>query len=149
MADVASKAIAEYPFAELHRPPASPAPPAGCPTCGAFPRPASDSASRGISPQTTLPQPIADALLLVRTLTPRERTVFQFLGFGHDNRSIARALMISERTVKRYVTAILTKLKLESRLQAGLTALLIYSSLAADSYWPESPMDLPWAACDT
>jgi hypothetical protein len=32
--------------------------------------------------------------------------------------------MISERTAKRHVTAILTKLRLESRLQAGITALI-------------------------
>jgi len=74
------------------------------------------------------------ALMLTRALTPRERIVFQFLGFGYDNRSIARELNISERTVKRYVTAILAKLKLESRLQAGLTALIISSSTAADAY---------------
>jgi DNA-binding NarL/FixJ family response regulator len=84
---------------------------------------------------------MAAALLLTRALTPRERTVFQLLGFGYDNRSIARDLEISERTVKRYVTAILTKLKLESRLQAGLTALIISS--ATDGYWPESLMELP------
>jgi DNA-binding NarL/FixJ family response regulator len=99
--------------------------------------------------RAALPQPMAAALLLTRTLTPRERTVFQLLGFGYDNRSIARELRISERTVKRYVTAVLTKLKLESRLQAGLTALIISSSSAADAYWPESRMELPWAAGDT
>jgi DNA-binding NarL/FixJ family response regulator len=32
---------------------------------------------------------------------------------------------ISERTVKRYITLILGKLGLESRLQAGLAALII------------------------
>jgi DNA-binding NarL/FixJ family response regulator len=89
--------------------------------------------------RATLPQPLAAALLLTRTLTARERTVFQLLGFGYDNRSISRDLKISERTVKRYVTAILAKLKLESRLQAGLTALIIYS--ATDEFWPESLME--------
>jgi len=70
-----------------------------------------------------------DALLLAPTLAPRERTVFLLLGLGYNNRSIARALNISERTAKRYVTVILGKLQLESRLQAGLTALVM--SLAA------------------
>jgi DNA-binding NarL/FixJ family response regulator len=37
---------------------------------------------------------------------------------------------ISERTVKRHVTVILAKLRLESRLQAGLAALLISSASA-------------------
>jgi DNA-binding NarL/FixJ family response regulator len=57
-----------------------------------------------------LPEPIAVAHRLARTLTPREHGVFELLGLGYDNRSIARELKISERTVKRYVTAILTKL---------------------------------------
>jgi len=86
---------------------------------------------------------MAGALFRTRALTPRERTVFQLLGFGYDNRSIARELTISERTVKRYVTAILTKLRLESRLQAGLTALIISASSATDTYWPEGRLVLP------
>lgn len=77
--------------------------------------------------RAALPQHIAAALLLVSTLSPRERTAFELLGLGYDNRSIARELQISERTTKRHVTAILKKLKLESRLQAGLTALILSS----------------------
>jgi DNA-binding NarL/FixJ family response regulator len=75
--------------------------------------------------QAVLPRHIAAALSLAHGLTPRERIVFHLLGSGYDNRSIARELAISERTVKRYVTAILAKLRLESRLQAGLTALFL------------------------
>ncbi|WP_372492326.1 LuxR C-terminal-related transcriptional regulator [Actinomadura litoris] len=37
-------------------------------------------------------------------------------------------MQISERTVKRHVTAILEKLALESRLQAGLVAFVIGQS---------------------
>ena len=103
--------------------------PAGsCPVCGA-----SLVAAPGLQPRS-----MADALLL----TDRERVVFRLLGFGYDNRSIARELEISERTVKRYVTCILAKLELESRLQAGLAALVISSSSAAGAYWPKSRMDL-------
>ena len=76
----------------------------------------------------TIPQPIAAALRSTQRLSARERTVFQFLGAGYDNRSIARELCVSERTVKRHVTVILAKLGLESRLQAGLAALIISSS---------------------
>jgi DNA-binding NarL/FixJ family response regulator len=76
----------------------------------------------------TIPQPIAAALRFTRRLSAREWTVFQFLGAGYDNRSIARELGVSERTVKRHVTVILAKLSLESRLQAGLAALIISSS---------------------
>jgi DNA-binding CsgD family transcriptional regulator len=148
---VADPASGEYPLAE---PAALPA--GSCPSCGGYIRPARADAGQavnGISLRAAIPQPMAAALLLARTLTPRERAVFQLLGFGYDNRSIARALAISERTVKRYITAILAKLKLESRLQAGLTALIISSSSAAESYWPEnwpeSHVDLPTATCNT
>jgi DNA-binding CsgD family transcriptional regulator len=99
-----------------------------CPVCGA---------SLGVAPGLQ-PRSMTDALLL----THRERVVFRLLGFGYDNRSIARELEISERTVKRYVTGILAKLELESRLQAGLAALIISSSSASDAYWPKSRMDL-------
>jgi DNA-binding NarL/FixJ family response regulator len=98
-----------------------------CPACGA---------SLAVTPGGYT-RPMAEAL----ALTSRERTVFRLLGLGYDNRSIARELDISERTVKRYVTAILAKLELESRLQAGLAALIISSSSAADAYWPKSRMD--------
>ena len=119
-------------------PPLSPirtAPFPACPACGASQRPA-------------LPEPLAAALLLTRTLTPRERTVFRLLGFGYDNRSIARELKISERTVKRYVTAILAKLQLRSRLQAGLSALILSWSPAAEASWPEGLMDSAGTAGD-
>jgi DNA-binding CsgD family transcriptional regulator len=88
-----------------------------------------------------LPEPIAVAHRLARTLTPREHSVFELLGFGYDNRSIARELQISERTVKRYVTAILAKLGLRSRLQAGLSALLLSWARSAGTGLPEGLMD--------
>ena len=91
--------------------------------------------------RATLPQPIAAALLRTPSLSPREMAVFELLGLGYDNRSLARVLQVSERTAKRHVTAILTKLRLESRLQAGLTALLTASLPPADLSWPEGRMD--------
>ena len=83
-----------------------------------------------------IPQPIAAALRSTQQLSSRERAVFQLLGIGYDNRSIARELRVSERTVKRHVSVILAKLKLESRLQAGLAALLISSSTAVGAKCP-------------
>jgi DNA-binding NarL/FixJ family response regulator len=82
----------------------------------------------GIVFRATIPQPVAAALRSIRRLSARELTVFHFLGAGYDNRSIARELGVSERTVKRHVTVILAKLGLESRLQAGLAALVTSSS---------------------
>lgn len=75
--------------------------------------------------RAALPGPIVEALLLVPSLTTRELATFHLLGAGYDNNSIARRLSISERTVKRHVTAILWKLGLASRLQAGLAAMAV------------------------
>jgi DNA-binding CsgD family transcriptional regulator len=91
--------------------------------------------------RVTLPEPIAVAHRRVRHLTPRERSVFRLLGLGYDNRAIAHELNISERTVKRYITAILAKLGLRSRLQAGLCALLLFREPPAGAGWPEGLMD--------
>jgi DNA-binding CsgD family transcriptional regulator len=130
---VADRVPTEFARAEL-RPLADddPGPAGPCPVCGG-----SFAAAPGLEPRS-----MADALLL----THRERVVFRLLGFGYDNRTIARELAISERTVKRYVTGILAKLELESRLQAGLAALVISSSSAAAAYWPKGRMDLPRSA---
>jgi DNA-binding NarL/FixJ family response regulator len=97
-----------------------------CHACGAVLPPAGQDAP-GMVLRATVPQPIAAALRSTHLLSARERTVFHLLGVGYDNRSIARELGVSERTVKRHVTVILAKLRLESRLQAGLTALIISS----------------------
>jgi DNA-binding CsgD family transcriptional regulator len=53
-----------------------------------------------------------------RTLTPRERQVIGLVATGRTNRAIARQLSISERTVDRHVSNILTKLDLPSRSAA-------------------------------
>lgn len=79
----------------------------------------------GCRPADRLPIPgrLKNAIPRVDRLSPREHLVLRMLGTGYDNRSIAHQLDISERTVKRHITAILLKLDLESRLQAGLVGL--------------------------
>jgi len=52
------------------------------------------------------------------TLTERELQVIRLIAAGETNRSIAHALEISERTVDRHVSNILTKLDLSSRAAA-------------------------------
>jgi len=52
------------------------------------------------------------------TLSPREREVLRLFAGGHSNKQIARALGITERTVKFHVTSILNKLGAENRAQA-------------------------------
>ncbi|HEY6779026.1 MAG TPA: LuxR C-terminal-related transcriptional regulator, partial [Thermoleophilaceae bacterium] len=53
-------------------------------------------------------------------LTPRELEVLRFVAAGETNRAIAAELVLSERTVDRHVSNILTKLGVSSR--AGATA---------------------------
>lgn len=53
-------------------------------------------------------------------LTPREQDVLVELGNGLSNCEIATKLFISENTVKKHVSNILSKLELEHRTQAAL-----------------------------
>ena len=55
-------------------------------------------------------------------LTAREREVLIEIGRGRSNREIARALALSEKTVKAHVSAVLAKLGVPDRTQAALHA---------------------------
>jgi DNA-binding NarL/FixJ family response regulator len=59
---------------------------------------------------------------VLERLTPRERDVLGLLGDGRTNREIARALTVSEKTVKTHVSNILAKLDVRDRTQAALIA---------------------------
>jgi len=86
---------------------------------GVFPQtaPTTESLSKQASEvkTTELPAEIA-------ALTPREKEVLIHLGSGASNREIAKALHISEGTVKNHVTRILSQLGLRDRTQAALLA---------------------------
>ncbi|MFI0942576.1 response regulator [Streptomyces sp. NPDC021020] len=56
------------------------------------------------------------------TLTDRENEVLAHIADGRSNREIARALVLSEKTVKTHVSNILMKLDLADRTQAALWA---------------------------
>ncbi|HEX6471987.1 MAG TPA: response regulator transcription factor [Streptosporangiaceae bacterium] len=56
-------------------------------------------------------------------LSPREREVLAELARGRSNRQIARALTLSEETVKSHVSSILAKLNLSDRTQAAIFGL--------------------------
>jgi NarL family two-component system response regulator LiaR len=57
------------------------------------------------------------------TLTARELETLQLVAQGLSNREIARRMGITERTVAKYVGALLAKLHLANRTQAALYAL--------------------------
>ncbi|MBL1089224.1 response regulator transcription factor [Streptomyces sp. 9-7] len=56
------------------------------------------------------------------SLTDRESEVLGLIADGRSNREIARALVLSEKTVKTHVSNILMKLDLADRTQAALWA---------------------------
>src|SRR5580693_4290823 len=55
-------------------------------------------------------------------LTAREHEVLAELAKGRSNREIARALNVSEKTVKAHVSSVLAKLGVQDRTQAALFA---------------------------
>ncbi|HSD40315.1 MAG TPA: response regulator [Burkholderiales bacterium] len=59
---------------------------------------------------------------LLNQLTGREREILQHLARGESNKAIARALSISQETVKLHVRHVLAKLNLSSRVEAAVFA---------------------------
>jgi DNA-binding NarL/FixJ family response regulator len=55
-------------------------------------------------------------------LTPRELTILEMIGSGMTNRAIGDRLFLSEKSIKHYVTNILRKLQVRSRVEAALLA---------------------------
>ncbi len=55
-------------------------------------------------------------------LTPREREILECIADGYSNKMIARALDITDGTVKLHVKAILRKLGARSRVEAAVAA---------------------------
>ncbi|MEV4129580.1 response regulator transcription factor [Nocardia sp. NPDC049707] len=56
------------------------------------------------------------------SLTEQERTLLSLLGEGLTNRQIASRMFLAEKTVKNYVSRLLTKLGVERRTQAAVLA---------------------------
>jgi DNA-binding NarL/FixJ family response regulator len=70
----------------------------------------------------TLLRPAAWPARGLDALTGREREVLAELAQGRSNREIARALHVSEKTVKAHVSSVLAKLGVQDRTQAALLA---------------------------
>lgn len=63
----------------------------------------------------TAPDPLQE-------LTERERAILALIGKGLTNRIIGERLGLTEKTIKHYVTNILQKLQVRSRVEAALVA---------------------------
>jgi two-component system, NarL family, nitrate/nitrite response regulator NarL len=63
----------------------------------------------------TAPDPLQE-------LTARESEILALIGTGLTNREIGERLFLSEKTIKHYVTNILQKLQVRSRVEAALLA---------------------------
>ncbi len=53
-------------------------------------------------------------------LTPRETDVLAQVALGRTNKQVARALSLSEKTVKHYMSSVMNKLQVKSRLEAAI-----------------------------
>ena len=80
----------------------------------------------------TTPAPLAAAPPEFDHLTPREQEVLHLIAEGYNNREIAQALFIAERTVKNHVNSILRRLNLRDRTQAAILASAVFNSSAGN-----------------
>jgi two-component system response regulator DevR len=58
----------------------------------------------------------------VATLTEQERRIFELIGQGRSNRQIADTMFLAEKTVKNYVSNLLSKLGMSRRTEAAALA---------------------------
>lgn len=58
----------------------------------------------------------------ISELSEQERKIITYIGDGLTNRQIAEQMFIAEKTVKNYVSSVLSKLSLENRAQAASLA---------------------------
>ncbi len=59
---------------------------------------------------------------LLEGLSPQERKIFDLIGRGCSNREIADELFLAEKTVKNYVSNVLSKLSMHRRTEAAALA---------------------------
>jgi two-component system response regulator DevR len=60
------------------------------------------------------------APLALAQLSPQERRLLDFIAEGLTNRQIAEAMFLSEKTVKNYMTGLLSKLNMSNRTEAAV-----------------------------
>jgi DNA-binding NarL/FixJ family response regulator len=99
---------------------------------GVAPRELADVVRRAAAGEVYVAPSIASEMLVSLTrapapdplqeLTERERDILGLIGRGLTNREIGEKIFLSEKTVKHYVTNILQKLQVRSRVEAALLA---------------------------
>jgi len=77
-------------------------------------------------------QPDEDPLLA--TLTVQERRILDLVADGQTNRQIAAAMFLAEKTVKNYVSNLLSKLGVDRRTQAATYATRVAERTARDRH---------------
>jgi LuxR family maltose regulon positive regulatory protein len=85
----------------------------------AFPEAAGRPAAPDLRPPTAAPRNLSSER---EPLTEREMEVLRLLAAGQSNQAIAEELIVAIGTVKRHVNSILSKLGVQSRLQAAARA---------------------------
>ncbi len=59
------------------------------------------------------------------SLSPQERKVLDLIALGRSNRQIAAEIFLAEKTVKNYVSSLLSKLGMQRRTEAGVYAAIL------------------------
>lgn len=85
-----------------------------------------------LGPATSSDPESADIIRRLASLTPQQMRVLMMLSEGLLNKQIAFELSVSEATIKAHVSAILQKLRVESRTQAVIAA----AKIAQDQLLP-------------
>lgn len=85
-----------------------------------------------LGPATSTDPELADIIRRLASLTPQQMRVLMMLSEGLLNKQIAFELSVSEATIKAHVSAILQKLRVESRTQAVIAA----AKIAQDQLLP-------------
>lgn len=75
---------------------------------------------KGVNEEQVDDEKTKDALNQIQTLSNRELDVAKMIRLGENNKKIASALCISERTVKAHLTSIFRKLNVRDRLHLAI-----------------------------
>jgi DNA-binding NarL/FixJ family response regulator len=99
---------------------------------GVSARKLADVLRAAVSGEVYVSPPLATEMLALLTrsqapdplqeLTDREREILGLIGTGLTNREIGQRISLSEKTIKHYVTNILQKLQVRSRVEAAFLA---------------------------